>query len=83
MHVQAEVSIYPLRTRTLLETVERFAGRLRSGGLDVTVGEMSTHVSGEGAALFAALAEAFDEAASSADVVMTLKATNASPAFSD
>ena len=79
MNVQAEVSLYPLRTPTCWEAVERFVECLREGGLDVRTGPMSSHVRGQSTEIFPALAEAFERAALQGDVVLTLKVSNACP----
>jgi len=77
--VQAEVSLYPLRTAELTDVIGHFVGRLHRGGLGVEVGPMSSRVSGECKDMFRALGEAFEAAAQACDVVVTVKATNACP----
>jgi len=79
MRVQAEVSIYPLRTATLMDSIDLFVRHLRRGGLSVEVGPISSHVSGECGGMFRALGEAFEAAARQSDVVVTVKVTNACP----
>jgi len=79
MKIQAEVSLYPLRQATLSEAIYRFVEDLRADGLTVEMGTMSTHVSGECRALFAALGRAFETAAAGGAVVAALKVTNAFP----
>jgi len=78
MNVQAEVSLYPLRA-TLTEPIESFLRRVREHGLEVTTGTMSSRVAGECKHLFAALGEAFEDAAGGGDVVLVVKVSNACP----
>ncbi len=79
MRVQAEVSLYPLRTATLMDSIDAFVERLRQSGLSVEIGPMSSRIRGESEDLFRALGEAFEGAARRCDVVVTLKVTNACP----
>ena len=51
----------------------------RQHGLETRIGEMSTLVWGEEGALFAALQEAFHQAAESGDAVMVVTLSNACP----
>ncbi len=79
MKVQAEVSLYPLRTPSLSEAINGFLGRVRRPGLVVEVTPMSTRIEGESGELFQALREAFDAVAAGRDVVLTLTVSNACP----
>ena len=79
MNVQAEVSLYPLRTATLMESIDCFLGHLRHSGLRVEIGPMSSHLVGECGDMFRALGEAFEAAARESDVVVTIKISNACP----
>jgi uncharacterized protein YqgV (UPF0045/DUF77 family) len=79
MRVQGEVSLYPLRTATLMDFIHPFVGHLRRRGLSVEVGPMSSCVRGECRDLFHALGEAFQAAARQCDVVVTVKVSNACP----
>lgn len=79
MNVQAEVSLYPLRTATLTAPVERFLEPLRRSGVRVEIGPMSSRLAGECGDVFRALGEAFEAAARQSDVVATVKVTNACP----
>ena len=81
MNVQAEVSLYPLRTATLAASIECFLERLRRSGVRVDVGAMSSRLAGECGEMFGALGEAFEAAARQGDVVVTVKVTNACPAI--
>lgn len=79
MKVQAEVSLYPLRTLSLSEAIDAFLDRLRRPGLLVEVTPMSTRVEGESGELFQALREAFDAVVAGGDAVLTLTVSNACP----
>ena len=79
MKVQAEVSLYPLRTASLSEAIDRFLDRLRRRGLAVEVTPMSTRLEGESGEIFQALREAFEAVAAGGSVVLTVKISNACP----
>ncbi len=79
MKVQAEVSLYPLRTRKLSGPVDEFCEVLRSHGLHAETRSMSTLIVGESEGLFAALKEGFDVAARRAEIVIDCKISNACP----
>jgi uncharacterized protein YqgV (UPF0045/DUF77 family) len=80
--VQAEVSLYPLRTLSLGEVIAEFLDRLRQSGLVVELGPMGSRIEGESGELFGALHEAFDAVAAGGDVVLTLTMSNACPSGS-
>ena len=79
MKVQAEASLYPLRTASLTEPVDSFVEHLRRAGLNVETGPMSSRISGECKDLFCALGEAFEDAAGGSDAVLAVKVSNACP----
>ncbi len=79
MRVQAEMSVYPLRTSKLSGPVAEFGRVLRSHGLDVQTRSMSTLVAGEAQMVFDAAREAFEVLAAKTDVVMDMKLSNACP----
>jgi uncharacterized protein YqgV (UPF0045/DUF77 family) len=79
MTVQAEISLYPLRTQGLGRAVGSFLGELKAAGLTVTPGNMSSIVSGEGDAVFSTVGTAFKAAAESGQVVLIMKVSNACP----
>ncbi|MBS3735413.1 MAG: thiamine-binding protein [Phycisphaerae bacterium] len=79
MTIQADVSVYPLRTTRLGPSINRFTEELRRKNVTVRVGEMSTALSGEVGDVFAAVGDAFARAADAADIVLVLKASNACP----
>jgi uncharacterized protein YqgV (UPF0045/DUF77 family) len=75
----AQISIYPLRQNRLSPAIEAVRAALVAHGFSPKVGTMSTIVVGEDAAIFAALAEAFTQAAETGEVVMTVTVSNACP----
>ncbi len=79
MKVQAEVSVYPLRTRELSEPVNLFCQVLRSRGLHVQTRSMSMLVAGESQTVFDALREGFEVLAEQNDVAMNLTISNTCP----
>ena len=77
--VSAQVSLYPLRETRLGPAIERFQRMLEEAGLAVHPGPMSTVVSGEAHAVFAALERAYAAAAETGGVVMCVTVSNACP----
>lgn len=77
--ISAQVSLYPLREASLTEPNENLLSTLRSRGLDVEPGVMSTLVVGEAEALFDGLKEAFAQAAARGHVVLVATFSNACP----
>jgi uncharacterized protein YqgV (UPF0045/DUF77 family) len=79
MTIQAEVSLYVLRTDTVGLAVESFVGDLADHDLEVEPGPMSTRLRGDCAEIFAALAKAFAAVAGRCQTVLIVKASNACP----
>ncbi|MCC6697073.1 MAG: hypothetical protein IT365_15710 [Candidatus Hydrogenedentes bacterium] len=79
MTIQAEVSLYPLRTEHLNPALERFLTGLEDHAVGMTRGPMSTHISGGTAEVFSALADAFSGVAEEYQAVLVLKLSNACP----
>ncbi|MCA1810048.1 MAG: YkoF family thiamine/hydroxymethylpyrimidine-binding protein [Kiritimatiellia bacterium] len=79
MKIQAELSLYPLRTQHLSGNIANFTETLQGAGLHPKTGAMSTSLSGEVGQVFAAVARAFERCAASSDIVLVLKAGNACP----
>ena len=79
MMIQAEISLYPLGETKLSTRIEGFVANLERSGLTVEVGRMSTVISGESAAIFKALQDAFESDATRGGTVMTVKVSNACP----
>jgi len=77
--LSAQISVYPLRQEHLGPAIELVKNALEAHGLHPTVGTMSTLVTGETAAVFAALQAAFSQAATTGQVVMTVTFSNACP----
>jgi uncharacterized protein YqgV (UPF0045/DUF77 family) len=77
--VTAQVSLYPLRQKSIGPTIREAVRVLCQRGLKVRIGEMSTLVWGEEQAVFAALEEAFRRAAERGDTVMAVTLSNACP----
>ena len=72
-------ALSPLRQERLAPAIDAFAQALAAAGLVATVGPMSTLVTGEADAVFAALRDAFARAAASGHVVMAVTVSNACP----
>ena len=79
MRVQAEISLYPLRTMELSPAINRFGNVLKGQGVTVVNGPMSTIIGGEAKDVFRALEKAFSGVAEDSEVVMTCKVSNACP----
>ena len=79
MNIQAEVSLYPLRTDGLAAPIGAFCEALAHSGLDVRSGSMSTRVSGECGGVFGGLAQAFALVAEANEVVLVAKVSNSCP----
>jgi uncharacterized protein YqgV (UPF0045/DUF77 family) len=77
--VSAQVSLYPLRQEKLSPAINAALAVFRRHGLDVQPGPMSSIVSGDDGAVFAALHEAFCRAAEQGQVVMAVTLSNACP----
>ena len=79
MNVQAEISLYPLRTSDLGHTIESFLGKLKAAGLMVQPGNMSSALSGDVDAVFSRVGAAFKAVAEDGQVVLVMKVSNACP----
>ncbi|HOF19311.1 MAG TPA: YkoF family thiamine/hydroxymethylpyrimidine-binding protein [Phycisphaerae bacterium] len=79
MNVQAEISLYPLRTHHLGHAIGTFLGKLKAAGLTVAPGNMSSTVSGEIDAVFSTVGTAFQAAAGNDPTVLVMKVSNACP----
>ncbi len=73
MKVQAEVSLYPLRTQDLAEPIWEFTRSLTQDGVKIDTGPMSTHITGECNKIMECLGQAFIGIAKKHQVVMTMK----------
>ena len=79
MVASAQIAVYPLRQERLTPAIEATQQALRSHGLDVQAGRMSTYVVGEAETIFAALRDAFVQSAATGHIVMTVTVSNACP----
>jgi uncharacterized protein YqgV (UPF0045/DUF77 family) len=83
MKIQAQVSIYPLKTKALAQPVEQFCRALQDPALTVTTQPMSTQIAGDADRVFQAVERAFQTLAAQYSVVMDLKVSNACPALAE
>ena len=79
MRIQAEVSLYPLRTQELSKPVKLFWKTLVQNTVTIESGAMSTRISGDFREVFTALESAFTYVAEEYEVIMTVKMSNACP----
>ena len=79
MFLSAQISIYPLRQTSLSPAIDRAIEIFKEYGLDVVPGAMSSVVSGDDEALFAALREVFRQTAEQGEMVMVVTLSNACP----
>ena len=79
MKIQAEVSLYPLRTSNLSKPIEEFWKALKHSDLRIESGPMSTSIKGDSDTVFAALRSAFTSVIDEYEVVMSVKMSNACP----
>lgn len=79
MNVQAEISLYPLRSDDLGNAIEAFLRDLNVAGLTVKPGNMSSTVSGDVNAVFSTMGAAFAAVAEDSQVVLVMKVSNACP----
>jgi uncharacterized protein YqgV (UPF0045/DUF77 family) len=77
--ITAQVSLYPLRQQSLSPAIDEALRIFREHSLDVELGAMSTLISGDDAAIFAALQDAFRRVARQGHVVMVVTFSNACP----
>jgi len=79
MVISAQISLYPLRQELLSPAIDAVKQELETRGLQPEIGAMSTIVTGEAKDVFIALHEAFERAAATGHVVMTVTVSNACP----
>ena len=77
--IAAQVSLYPLQQASLSPAIDQALQIFREHGLDVELGAMSTLITGDDAAVFAALQKAFRHVAEQGQVVMVVTLSNACP----
>ncbi len=79
----AQVSLYPLRQESLSPAIDEALRIFQKHGLTVEPGAMSTVITGDDEAVFAALQEAFRRVAEQGHVVMSVAFSNACPVPAD
>ncbi len=79
MFISAQISLYPLRGARLSPIIEQALETFKERGLTVSPGAMSSLVSGDDEALFAALKEVFKKSSDGGDIVMVITLSNACP----
>jgi len=77
MNVQAEISLYPLRTGRTRPAITAFVNVLEEAGLSAQIRDMSSTVSGDADVVFSAIRQAFKAAAEGRQVVLVMKVSNA------
>lgn len=83
MIVQAEVSLYPLRSPDLSVPIGTFCEMLRRPDVHAQVGTMSTALSGQSREVFDTLRRALEAVGAHHEVVLVLKVSNACPATAE
>ena len=79
MNIQAEISLYPLRTSDLGHAIESLLDELKAAGLAVQPGNMSSTVAGDVDAVFSTVGAAFKAVAENGQVVLVMKVSNDCP----
>lgn len=79
MFLSAQMSIYPLRQEHLSPAIDKAADILKEHELEVNSGLMSSMVSGDDDALFAAIKDIFRQGSEQGDMVMVVTFSNACP----
>ena len=79
MKIQAELSLYPLKTKELAPSIESFLRAIARKGISVDPGPMSTIVTGESRAVFRAISKGFEKVAKGDEIVLIAKVSNACP----
>jgi uncharacterized protein YqgV (UPF0045/DUF77 family) len=79
MFLAAQMSLYPLRQAHLSPAISSAASILREHGLEVSSGPMSSLVSGDDEALFAAIKDIFRKSSDQGDMMMVVTISNACP----
>jgi uncharacterized protein YqgV (UPF0045/DUF77 family) len=75
--ISAQISIYPLRRRSIGSVIEGTLNALQSYDIDVTTGPMSTSIAGEDIEVFSAVRACFLTACAAGDAVMVMTVSNA------
>ena len=80
MKIQAELSLYPLKTDSIESAVKRFIEELEKSDVSVSPGPMSTLVNGESEQVFQVISRCFADAGATGEIVLVAKFSNACPA---
>ena len=78
-NITTQVSLYPLRQKSLSPAIEKSLRIFRSHKLEVDPGVMSTLIIGDAETIFTALKEAFYLLAGQTEIVLTATLSNACP----
>ena len=79
MKIHAEISIYPLKTKSLSGPINEFCQILENKGLKVETRKMSSFVIEESEIVFESMQKAFEKLAEKYDLVMDIKVSNTCP----
>lgn len=79
MIVQAEASLYPLKTDIMNEIIKNFIDDMKDSSLEVKIGPMSSRIVGELTEVFSVLSIAFARTTANCQAVLTLNVSNACP----
>ncbi|MBN1664293.1 MAG: hypothetical protein JW943_11895 [Deltaproteobacteria bacterium] len=79
MKIQAELSLYPLKTDLPEKAIRLFIENLSQPGISVVPAEMSTLVAGESEEIFHIVGQCFEKACRTNDIVLVAKFSNACP----
>jgi uncharacterized protein YqgV (UPF0045/DUF77 family) len=79
MLVSAQIGLYPLRESHLSPVIDDALNTFKEHGLAVSQGAMSSVVSGDDEALFAAMRDVFRKNSEQSDIVMVVTLSNACP----
>jgi len=77
--IAAQVSLYPLRVRSLTPFINDALKVFKDLNLDIIPGSMSTIITGNENVVWQALRDAFNECAAQSALVMTITVSNACP----
>jgi uncharacterized protein YqgV (UPF0045/DUF77 family) len=77
--LSAQISVYTLPQEHLSPAIDAVKQALETSGLQSEIGAMNTIVIGEAQDVLVGLQEAFDRAAATGHVVMTVTVSNACP----
>ena len=77
MKIQAELSLYPLKTESLKNSVKHFIDELIHSGISVVPSTMSSLVAGESDEIFHVISHCYAKACATDEVVLVAKFSNA------